>query len=85
MKENNSNIVVYNDGELELKISVNNEIIWLTQKIRVVQKEGNRKVERDVDHYNLDMIISIAYRVNSITATKFRQLATSIQKLSQNK
>ena len=51
-----------------------------TLKIRVVQKEGNRDIERDVDHYNLDMIISIGYRVNSITATRFRQWATSVLK-----
>lgn len=51
-----------------------------TQKIRVVQKEGKREVERDVDHYNLDMTISIGYRVNSVTATKFRQWATSVLK-----
>ena len=114
MQENISNIIVYNDGELELKVSVENETIWLTQKqlgelfnieihtinyhiknifkqkeliqnpttrkIRIVQKEGNREVERDVEHYNLDMIISIGYRVNSITATKFRQWATSVLK-----
>mgnify|MGYP001282469319 CR=1 FL=1 len=112
--DNISNLVVYNDGELELKISMDNETVWLnqkqlgelfsveshsvtyhikniykqkelqknstTRKIRVVQKEGSRKVEREVDHYNLDMIISIGYRVNSITATKFRQWATSILK-----
>ena len=99
---------------MELKVSVENETIWLTQKqlgelfnieihtinyhiknifkqkeliqnpttrkIRIVQKEGNREVERDVEHYNLDMIISIGYRVNSITATKFRQWATSVLK-----
>ena len=109
-----NNIVVYNDGELELKVSVNNETIWLTQKqlselftvelhtinyhiknifkqkeldknptirkIRIVRKEGNREVQRDIEHYNLDMIISIGYRVNSITATKFRQWATSVLK-----
>ena len=114
MQENILNIIVYNDGELELKVSVENETIWLTQKqlgelfnveshnityhikniykqkellqnpttrkIRVVQKEGKREIERDIDHYNLDMIISIGYRVNSITATKFRQWATSILK-----
>ncbi len=113
-EQNNQNIVVYNDGELELKVSLKSETLWLTQKqlgelfdvesnnityhiqniykqkeleknpttqkIRVVQKEGNRNVERDVDHYNLDMIISIGYRVNSITATKFRQWATSVLK-----
>ncbi len=113
-EQNNQNIVVYNDGELELKVSLKSETLWLTQKqlgelfdvesnnityhiqniykqkeleknpttqkIRVVQKEGNRNVERDVDHYNLDMIVSIGYRVNSITATKFRQWATSVLK-----
>ncbi len=114
MEKNISNIIVYNDGELELKVSVENETIWLTQKqlgelfnveshnityhikniykqkelmqnlttqkIRVVQKEGKREIERDIDHYNLDMIISIGYRVNSIKATKFRQWATSVLK-----
>lgn len=108
------NIIVYSDGELELKVSVNDETIWLTQKqlgelfdikistvnyhikniykqneldenptirkIRIVRMEGNREVQRDVEHYNLDMIISIGYRVNSITATKFRQWATSVLK-----
>ena len=112
--DNISNIVLYNDGELELKVSVNEETIWLTQKqlselfsveihtinyhikniykqkelnknstiriFRIVQKEGNRKIQRNIEHYNLDMIISIGYRVNSITATKFRQWATSILK-----
>ena len=111
---NVSNIVLYNDGELELKVSLNEETIWLTQKqlselfnveihtinyhikniykqkeldkistirkIRIVQKEGNREIQRDVEHYNLDMIISIGYKVNSITATKFRQWTTSILK-----
>ncbi len=46
----------------------------------IVQKEGNREIQRNIEHYNLDMIISIGYRVNSITATKFRQWATSILK-----
>jgi hypothetical protein len=111
---NVSNIVLYSDGELELKVSLNEKTIWLTQKqlselfnveihtinyhikniykqkeldkistirkIRIVQKEGNREIQRDVEHYNLDMIISIGYKVNSITATKFRQWATSILK-----
>jgi hypothetical protein len=44
----------------------------------IVQKEGNREIQRNIEHYNLDMIISIGYIVNSITATKFRQWATSI-------
>lgn len=50
------------------------------RKIRIVQKEGKREVQREVEHYNLDMAISIGYRVNSITATRFRQWATSVLK-----
>jgi len=115
MKEQNkSDIIVYNDGELELKVSVNNETIWLTQKqiaelfevtipninmhiksiykdeelfenrtiqkYLIVQQEGKRKVKREVEHYNLDIVISVGYRVNSKKATKFRQWATSVLK-----
>src|SRR5580704_12448944 len=39
-----------------------------TRKIRVVQKEGNRDVSRDLDFYNLDAIIAVGYRVNSYRA-----------------
>ena len=46
-------------------------------KIAQVQTEGGRSVERTVEHYNLDLIISVGYRVNSKTATQFRQWATS--------
>jgi len=46
------------------------------RKFRIVQKEGNREVKRDAIHYNLDAIISVGYRVNSKTATQFRQWAT---------
>ena len=50
------------------------------RKIRIVQVEGGRQVSRPVDFHNLDMIISIGYRVNSMRATKFRQWATSVLK-----
>lgn len=51
-----------------------------TQKIRVVRQEGNRMVARQIDFYNLDMIISVGYRVNSIRSTQFRQWANRVLK-----
>lgn len=109
-----SNLINYNDGEIEVAISIKEDTIWLSQKqiaelfdkdvrtindhikaiykneelyenstirkFRIVQKEGDREVARDISHYNLDMIISVGYRVSSYKATKFRQWATSILK-----
>jgi hypothetical protein len=46
------------------------------RKFRTVRKEENRNVSRDLEYYNLDMIISVGYRVKSKTATQFRQWAT---------
>lgn len=51
------------------------------RKIRIVQKEGEREVSREVEFYNLDVIISVGYRVNSTRATQFRIWAT--QKLRE--
>lgn len=47
-----------------------------TRKFRVVQKEGNRDVSRELDFYNLDAVIAVGYRVNSFQATQFRIWAT---------
>ncbi|MES2623238.1 MAG: virulence protein RhuM/Fic/DOC family protein [Patescibacteria group bacterium] len=63
---------IFETGELSQKATV--------AKNATVQKEGSRTVERDVEYYNLDMIISIGYRVNSKQATKFRQWATKTLK-----
>jgi hypothetical protein len=59
---------VYEEGELSQEATV--------RKFRTVQKEGNREVERDLALYNLDMVISVGYRVKSIRATQFRIWAT---------
>ncbi len=59
---------IYKSGELEETATA--------RKIRVVQKEGNRDVSRDLDFYNLDAIIAVGYRVNSYQATQFRIWAT---------
>ncbi len=47
------------------------------RKFRIVQKEGARDVTRDVEFYNLDAIIAVGYRVNSVEATRFRIWATN--------
>ena len=48
------------------------------EKISVVQQEGTREVRRNTLFYNLDAIISVSYRVNSIRATQFRQWCTYV-------
>src|SRR5690606_4912294 len=68
-----SNIVehiknIYKTKELDEKATC--------RKFRQVRKEGKRMVERDIEHYNLDVIISVGYRVNSKRGIQFRQWAT---------
>ena len=63
---------IYADGELEQPTT--------TEKISVVRTEGTREVSRTIEHYNLDAIIAVGYRVNSKKATRFRQWATKTLK-----
>ena len=53
---------------------------WTSKKFLLVQNEGNREVKRNVQYYNLDMVISIGYKVNSERAIQFRRWATRIDK-----
>ena len=59
---------IYEEGELDG--------ISTCRNFRQVRKEGNREVTRQIPHYNLDMIISLGYRIKSVIATRFRQWAT---------
>ena len=63
---------IFASGELSPEATV--------RKFRTVQQEGVRMVERERDFYNLDVIISVGYRVNSRRATQFRQWATNVLK-----
>ena len=105
------NIMVYHNGEIELKVPIEHDTVWLksediallfgVQRPAVVKHINNiyksEELDKDatcsileqlakdgkvrkINFYNLDMIISVGYRVNSKTATKFRQWATKILK-----
>ena len=61
---------IFNSNELDEKST--------TEKISVVQTEGDREVNRTMTFYNLDAVISVGYRVNSLRATQFRQWTTNV-------
>ena len=63
---------IYKDEELDKTSTV--------KEFLTVRKEGNRTVSRNIEYYNLDMIIAVGYRVNSKRATQFRKWATSTLK-----
>ena len=63
---------IFQQGELTPEATV--------RKFRTVRKEGNRQVARNIDHYNLDMIISVGFRVNSPQGISFRQWANRVLK-----
>ena len=63
---------IFEEGELEA--------ISTVSKMEIVRKEGSREVKRLLDFYNLDVIISVGYRIKSIAGTRFRQWATNVLK-----
>ena len=109
--QTNSNMIIYNDGELELNVSVENETVWLNRHqisklferdVKTIGKHisnvfGDGELEKfsvvanfattatdgktyNVEYYNLDVIISVGYRVKSPKGVKFRQWATNVLK-----
>jgi len=111
MNLTNDNNVIYNDGEIELKVSLEKDTIWLgandianifdVNRPAIVKHIGNiyksEELSKDltcsileqvaldgkkrkINYYNLDIIISVGYKVNSKKATKFRQWATTVLK-----
>ena len=111
---NENQVIIYSNGEIELKVSVDNETVWLNRqqmaklfdrdiktsgkhinnvfkeeelnpsltvaKFATVQIEGGRKIKRNIEYYNLDVIISVGYRVKSQRGVQFRQWATKVLK-----
>ena len=63
---------IYEEGELQEESTC--------RKFRQVQIEGNREVRREIPFYNLDMIISLGYRVKFMVATQFRRWASGLLK-----
>ena len=63
---------IFSEGELRQEATV--------AKFATVQTEGNSRVSRDIEYYNLDVIISVGYRVKSLRGTQFRIWASSILK-----
>ena len=61
---------IFTSGELERGSTVS--------KMETVQQEGGRRITRQIEHFNLDAVISVGYRVNSARATRFRQWATRL-------
>ena len=61
---------IYADGELER--------VGTYKKFLLVRQEGRRQVRRNMDHYNLDMIIALGYKVQSAVAVRYRRWATRL-------
>ena len=76
-----SEIVLYQteDGRTHIQCRLEGELRReaTIRKFRIVRKEGGRQVARDVEHYNLEAILAVGYRVRSHRGTQFRQWATA--------
>ena len=59
---------IYVEGEIEAQATI--------RKFRIVRREGSRAVEREIEHYNLDAILAVGYRVRSERGSQFRRWAT---------
>lgn len=60
---------IYEEGEINREATI--------RKFRIVRQEGHREVVRDIEHYNLEAILAVGYRVRSPRGTQFRQWATA--------
>jgi hypothetical protein len=61
---------IYDDGELEREATI--------RRFRIVRTEGNRSVSREIEHYNLEAILAVGFRVRSHRGTQFRQWANAL-------
>lgn len=113
MQEKKNEIILFEDGDVKLEVSMQDETVWLNRqqlselfdrdiktigkhinnalkeelkdiptvaKFATVQKEGEREVTRNIEYYNLDMILSVGYRVKSSKGIIFRKWATKVLK-----
>lgn len=113
MEEKKNEIILFEDGEIKLKVSMKDETVWLNRQqlsklfhrdiktigkhinnalkeelkdiptvanFATVQKEGKREVTRNIEYYNLDMILSVGYRVKSAKGVIFRRWANKVLK-----
>lgn len=67
-------VSIFGDSELEEGATI--------RKFRIVQSEGSRKVNREINHYNLQMIIAVGFKVNNEGAIQFRKWANAISSKS---
>ena len=113
MEEKKNEIILFEDGEIKLEVSMKDETVWLNRhqlselfhrdiktigkhinnalkeelkdiptvaNFATVQKEGKREVTRNIEYYNLDMILSVGYRVKSTKGIMFRRWANKVLK-----